>query len=568
MHGFIAFISNENGSFPSIEWKKTFPFQQKYIKRSVKKEHFLIEQYTSELFLDEKLFIENSDFILITDGVILNLAQLHKQYKTKEIHELIVLLYKECDDFFKYFEGAFVGIFFDKKAEKWFFFNNHTGRKKLFYYHDKQRTIVSTDLYTLSRAMDELSISKSLNIEASYLLLTSGFMHEDKTLISEVRQIRAGESGKLHKNYFSTDFYFHLNDIETTNESKKDIIHQIDYHFKEALRLEFEKDLEHGYSHLSTISAGLDSRMTSLVAYKLGYTDQHFFNFSHKGFVDDVVSKQIADSYNLPITQVSLLAESLLTIDDVVSVNDGLILYTGASHVLYGVSRLKSKAGIIHTGILGGDGTINANISDKIKNEAKISDGVYSTGLIDKAKDYLNKSIRNYKDGETYILYNHGFMGINNGHLFFDLIGETLSPFLNSKFLSYTYSIPREYKINRYIYIEWIKTLHPDLARFTWEGIGGRPTNNDFLRFFYRYKRAVIKRLPVKSMWKHHMVPEQLWYDTDKKVKEYLDGYFRNHIDLITKKELQKDVIGLYQKGGIAEKAQVLTLLAAIKLLF
>jgi len=199
----------------------------------------------------------------------------------------------------------------------------------------------------------------------------------------------------------------------------------------------------------------------------------------------------------------------------------------------------------------------------------KISDGLYSKSLLKKTENILQKTISNYPTEELYKFYNRAFMGANNGCQYLDLIGETSSPFLNSSFLSYAYSIPRKYKYKENIYIDWIKTLHPDIASFTWEGIGGKPTNNEYLRQFYRYKRAIIKRLPIKTMWKNTMSPEQIWYDQHADVRLTLDKYFDENIHFLDSfSELRADVLELFKTGNITEKTQAITLLSACKLHF
>ncbi len=126
-----------------------------------------------------------------------------------------------------------------------------------------------------------------------------------------------------------------------------------------------------------------------------------------------------------------------------------------------------------------------------------------------------------------------------------------------------------KFRYKEAIYIKWINKHHPDAAKFTWEAIGGKPTNSNLLRFYYRAKRAIIKRLPVRSMWKNNMTPEQYWYDNNIEVRNYLDNYFSEHFHLLSfNKELADDCQSMYQNGNITEKAQVLTLLAAYKLLF
>lgn len=567
MHGFIALISPPSKSF-SVSWKDSFPFQGEFIKRNINNQDFHIEQYTSSSFIENKLWIENNEHLFISEGIILNLEILRKQYHADNAINLISLLYKKKKTFFEEFEGNFAGLLYSKQEKKWFFFNNHTATQKLFYFHQHNFTAVSTDLYTLQKALQTLNINLPLDIEAAYLLLSSGFMHENKTLVEAIKQIRAGEYIEVSEDKIFSNFYFHLNNIAQNKDNKIDTIQKLDYLFKEAIKLEFEYPLSTGMNHITTLSGGLDSRMTFFIAYKLGFKEQYLLNFSLKDYADDVISREIAQKTNIPIHHISLSAKSLLPIEQNILVNDGLTLYTGASHVFYSIEQIKDTKGFIHTGMLG-DVAMGSYLTHPTKEvKPTISAGMYSQTLLPKVEHLLNASCKNYRNEEIYKLYNRGFLGINNGFLFFDLIGESFSPFLNSKFLSYALSIPRQLRYHESLYIDWIKTLHPDIASFTWEAIGGKPTNNKILRSFYRYKRAIIKRIPVKSMWKHHMTPEQLWYDKDLQVKQTLDNYFKEHIDLAENKEFRQDLIFLYQTGGITEKTQILTLLGAIRLLF
>lgn len=65
------------------------------------------------------------------------------------------------------------------------------------------------------------------------------------------------------------------------------------------------------------------------------------------------------------------------------------------------------------------------------------------------------------------------------------------------------------------------------------------------------------------------MNPEQLWYDSNSEVKLKLDNYFADNLHFSEfDKELMEDLISMYKTGNINEKTQVLTLLAAYKLLF
>ena len=567
MLGFAVLIS-KNKEFlekPFI-WKSTFDFQIEHVLRKKDFSNVYIEQNTAKRFLNEKLWLETEDYFIVTEGVITNLKILCKKYFVENYENLIA---KICTkkDFFKEFTGNFAGYIFLKKENKHILFNNHSASKKVFYFSNENYCVFSTDLFTLSKKLDDLKLTKSLNIDAAYLLLTSGFMHENMTLINEVKQLRAGEYLFVDTNKKTkTDFYFHLNDIAEMQDKKGEIIENLDEKFKNAINLEFNQDVENNFTGLSTLSGGLDSRMTTLVAHKNQFADIQCICFSEKNYADEIIAKNIAKKYNLPLQTYHLSANGLTAIEDVVKINDGLVFYSGAGHVFEALKNYNlQNIGFLHTGLVG-DGIMGGYLVRK----PSLSDGLFSCGLFEKAKPILNRYIANYKNEEIYKLYNREFLGMNNGFLFFDLVGESASPFLEPDFMYYSLSIPREMRYKRKIYVDWVREKYSDIAGFTWEGIGGKPTNNKLFKQYYRYKRAAIKRLPlINSMWKKGMNPEQLWYDQTPEVKCYLDSYFENNIYRAEKyHELKKDLIALYNKGNIIEKTQAITLLAALKLLF
>lgn len=373
MHGFIAVISfNKPLPLISFNWKPLFPFQKGYIKRSIQYVNLQIEQLTSEQFLPDKYWIDTDEFIFVTEGLITNIDDLLHIHKADDIPSLISQLYENRENFFKVFTGNFVGFFFHKKQQICIAFNNHTATKRLFYFQHSEYLIFSTDLYTLSKTLSTLHINKSLDVEAAYLLLTSSFMQDDYTLIKEVKQIRAGEYAIYKEKKLKLKFYFHLREIKETTDSKEKIISKIDTLFKEAVRSEFEFEKRRGYTPVTTLSAGLDSRMVALVANDLGYNNQVIFNFSEPGFVEEVVPKQIAEDYGLKIEQFRLTSGGLLAIEDVVAVNDGLNVYSGASHAFEAIKALKiDNIGMIHTGIIG-DAVLGSFLSDTVLQSAKL----------------------------------------------------------------------------------------------------------------------------------------------------------------------------------------------------
>lgn len=569
MHGFILSYSVHT-PLPEFNyrWKKPFAFQTPLTLRSIRGKYLQLEQYTSEKFLAEKLWIDNEDYLMVTDGVITNLSSLIKEYKTVDTTELIRQMRKASPTFFEHFHGSFVGLLFDKKSRQLMAFNNHTGTKKLFYYWGNDVLICSTDLYTLSQAMASLGITRHWDEEASWLLLTSGFMHDDYTLLREVKQVTAGSYLQLNNASVTINDYFNLKDITPIQDSKEEILKQLERLFDEALKEEYELDRRYGLVGVSTLSGGLDSRMVALRSLELGYDQQYWFNFSEPGYADEIIARDLAKAYKKELRFIPLSARGLMNIDQVVAVNDGLTLYSGAGHAFEALGQLDmSRTGFVHTGMIG-DAVMGSFLSGKEVGAAKISDGLYSTSLLHRAQPVLEASTKKYRDGEMYKFYNRAFLGANNGFLYFELAGACSSPFLYPPFLQYAQSIPRQYLSGSRLYIEWIQRYHPRYADFIWEGMGGKPTNNNFLRQWYRWRKAIIKRLPVHSMWRKGMNPEQEWYDKNPEVKASLDTYFEEKIATFAGSSLMHDELSqLYTKGNITEKTQVLTLLAAWHLL-
>lgn len=566
MHGFICTISLDEEILPvNFEWKVPFDFQGKMIKRKIRGKNYQIEQYTSEKFIDEKLWIDNDTFLFVVEGLIVNIDQLIIDFSAKNTAELIQKLYNTEKRFFKHFEGNFSGLFYHKKDKIWYTFNNQSGTKRVFYFSNSKRIVVGNDLFTLVKALKTLNESISLDEQAAYLLLTSSVVFENMTLINEVKKLQAGEFLEINNNQVRTNYYFNLANISGLNSTKKSMIENLNYRFNEAIIQQHEIDLKYGFNHMTTLSGGLDSRMELFTANEMGYTQQVAFNFSKKGYADQLISKQIAEKYDIPLLQFSLSPDMMLPIDDIVAVNDGLISYTNCCHVFSILNQLKDQQfGAIHTGIMG-DTIMGSSVND----DDRIKKRLYSVNAVFPDQiNYIDNLIAKYKNAELCLIYNLIFFGESNGFVNFDLMGETLSPFLNTSFLTYAYSIPNELKFNRKLYIDWIKNFRPGVAEFVWETIAGKPTNNQLLRQFYRYKRAVIKRLPIETMWKDNMSPEKIWYAQNQNIKENLDQYFFNNVSRITNSKLSGDVIALFNSENFDVKARCITLIGAIKLLF
>jgi hypothetical protein len=62
-----------------------------------------------------------------------------------------------------------------------------------------------------------------------------------------------------------------------------------------------------------------------------------------------------------------------------------------------------------------------------------------------------------------------------------------------------------------------------------------------------------------------HMNPFNYWFKTNQTLNNFIENYYKTHINLIEDKELLEDSILLFKEGNASEKMQVLTLLSFIK---
>ncbi len=50
------------------------------------------------------------------------------------------------------------------------------------------------------------------------------------------------------------------------------------------------------------------------------------------------------------------------------------------------------------------------------------------------------------------------------------------------------------------------------------------------------------------------MNPMQYWYETNKDLKQIMDNYYKNNIELLKDAKLKQDAIELYNNGNANEK--------------
>ncbi|PKD19465.1 hypothetical protein APR41_16015 [Salegentibacter salinarum] len=569
MPGFNILFEKNN----FLKNKETEPY---LINNFITGESFSIQRFTTNKFLNDKVFYEDENCIILIEGVILNKKSLISSQKKKEWAKYIWSLYLERgNDFFKIFRGSFSGLVYDKKTLKWIIFTDHLGTKHIYY--DSNFKIISSVITDIYHYWKKNKLKPKLDINAAYMLLSFGYMLDDNTLCANIKKLEPGHYILIEDNISKVVKYYQLPLSKVDGEFTDNDLETLDDLFRKAVSLQFDKDKEYGLNHFVALSGGLDSRMTSWVGNELGYNNQINFTFSQTDYLDETIPKKIAAELNHEWIFKALDNGNFLTdIDQINLMSGGNVLFYGLAHAnsLYKIINFENL-GIIHSGQLG-DIVIGSFVKELSEKSFKELSGAYSKRLVDKI-EFKPIEIDNFQNLEKSLVYRRGLNGANNGLLSAQQYTETMSPFYDIDFFEFCLSIPIKYRMNHKVYKNWIIRKYPDAANYVWAATESKITDKQVK---FRNKYVPVKKIPAivrrkilgspdRKATKNHMNPLDFWYNNNKSLQAFQDSFFDENISRLDDLgDLKADCISLYNNGSGVEKNQVLTLLSAVKLFF
>ncbi len=534
-----------------------------------------VKRNTLNKFMDDKAFAENDDYVIVSDGYILNKISLFEKYNVDTVELLFVEMYrKNGDEFFGELKGGFSGAFYDKKLDKWLVFTNQVGDAAVYYTISKDAFFAGSQVNYIIDVCREKELELSFDENAAYQMLTHAFMLDDTTYAKEIKRLVGGTYICVEKGIVEIKSYhiFKKNKQRFANSTDDEIVDEVNRAFLAATRLEYDKDLEYGYAHLTDISGGLDSRMTLWAAHSLGYHSMQLITYCKANYLDEIIGKQIAAYWKDEILVKQLDdAQYLYDIDDIVFMNGGLSLYSGISGGNRMLKALNPHIyGLEHTGING-----NGSITSYLSSLDDTWSGRYSEKLVYRMSDYYRNYSERFDDRELYLNYTRAYRGMANTFQIRRNYTEVTAPFLDVDFIQLCFDIPIERRANYRLYKKWVLTKHPEAAQFKWESTGAKITENKVFTII----RKIVTRGPQKLLQilglghkvKSGMTPIAYWIENDSELKTYLDGYAKEWLDnsaVRLSSQLISDMKELYSTGTATEKTMVLTVLGSVKLYF
>ena len=98
--------------------------EENYINDEIRYDSFICKRNTLNKFINDKCLRENSSYIVIAEGVLLNKLELFDYYKVSDVFSLIIKMYEEKgESFFDAFCGSFSGAVYCKDEQKWIIYH-------------------------------------------------------------------------------------------------------------------------------------------------------------------------------------------------------------------------------------------------------------------------------------------------------------------------------------------------------------------------------------------------------------------------------------------------------------
>lgn len=527
-------------------------------------------------FEDDKVFYEDANYLIILDGVVLNRKTMQNGSSWPQI---LIDKYLSNETFFNDLRGSFSGVLFDKKALKYYVFSDHIGSKFLYYVQHEDSLFVSSMMSECYSFMKQNKIPYSLSVDNAYLLLTYGYMLEDRTLCDRIKKLEPGCYLTFAQGKVEQHTYCLLDNTPDNSISEQDALELLDEGFRKAVKLQFDKDDEYGYKHLVALSAGLDSRMVSWVAHEMGYTRQLNATFSQSDYWDQKVPMQIASDLGHEWIFKSLDGGWWLQdVDELTKVTGGNVQYYGLAHGRSLISLLNyDELGLTHSGQLGDVIFSSFYMQPNPDAPYKFGTKAYSTTYLQKTQERVQLH-NQYKNEEIGNFYYRGFTGTNNGLLCNYEYNEVVSPFQDIDLLKKSLKIPLSIRYGHELYFKWILTRYPGAAKYVWEKMGCR-IDRKFGLLNHHGKKIRIETIPARILNKltgqgtvlnsrQNMNPIGYYVHTNIELRNWIDQYINDNIDRVKDKELHQDIESILKNDEVIDKIEALSLLSALKLYY
>lgn len=537
------------------------------IKEEFEYKNFIYGRSVINKFLDDRVLFENEHVIIGFEGIFYNKT-------TQKSEETIAKWYQEKGiGFVQDIKGQFSGFIYDKNLNKLYIYNDHLSTKPLYIYKTDELFIFASELKVVTKLLTELEITKVLDYDAVYSMLTFGYMLTDITYEKNTKKLNYATILGIDKNFNKEETqYFFYKKEENFDLSKKEIIEQIDKLLIDSVKECWGKDDEYRYKHYSFLSGGLDSRVNLFLAKALGYDDVLTMTFSQSGSSDEKIAQEIATKEKYKHLFYSLDNGKFLEkdLEKFVLANDGVAILTGSAAGYDFLTTINnSNYGALHTGQIG-----DLLFGSYVKEQFTVVQGVMSNQkqLTKNITFFKNYTVKYNNNSEIFGYEQRVINGTLNGDRTASNFTDMVSPFYSKELIEFCLTIPDKYKKHEAIYLDWFNAKHTEVSSYKWESAGVKPRNITIVKYgkqFKRYKNALLRRVGLNI---NDMNPFDVWLRNNKQILNNLDKLYNQYINSVEDDNLQNILKDMYNSEikynhyGRNNKFLVITVLLSLQL--
>ncbi|MBN1521391.1 MAG: asparagine synthase (glutamine-hydrolyzing) [Candidatus Aureabacteria bacterium] len=226
----------------------------------------------------------DGSLVVFQNGEIYNYIELREEleekhrFKTHSDTEVILHLYEEHgEDCVQKLNGMFAIAIYDKKKKKLLLFRDRYGIKPLYYYHDSNTFIYSSELRPI---LLYENIRKKLDFIAVDSYLRYQYVPHPLTMFEHIKRVRAGYMVVCDdKNEMSEKKYYDIPAKRKAVLSLQEHAEQVRREMENSVRLRLRSDVPVGVF----LSGGIDSTIITALACRLMSKKVKTFSIGYKG---------------------------------------------------------------------------------------------------------------------------------------------------------------------------------------------------------------------------------------------------------------------------------------------
>jgi len=526
---------------------------KKVLDWSISEPGFSFELASNNKFPQDKLLFENDDLVIGFDGVVLNKKAVIGQdswlnYFLKDSEDLALKL--------KNLRGTFNGFIYEKKRQRLRLFNDPCGAKNFAYEFDGTQFIFASSVWDLLTLSD---LTRTLNPDSLYCFLAYGYLFSEMSWTKNSKRLPAGSILTFQNNQVVCKKYKKFVYNQNHHRSKAKTLETLEALFEMTIKEQFQKDAEENYQSFTTLSGGLDSRVTALYGYELGNKNQVTFTCSQKGYDDEIIAREIAKDYGFeyhfyPLDGLEYLYDPKNMMRKIGGTTD----YNSSSHIVHGIDNVwQDNFGLIHSGHLG-DMILGSYSSGKKELPPNFYANRVSSQLLPIDQDWEAAQNTKYQHEGQFKISERGFNRIAAGAWGLEHLSYNIGPFTHTDFIDFALTIPYDLVYKQQLYLEWLNRYHKKWTNYRWEHLHAYPTRPWMARhdlWYLRLRFGWRKLLSKKFRQTFNMAPEQYWFEQKPDLKIFLESQSIPLLDAIRPMDIP--YFGVVEKMAKSNQVQL-----------